>query len=139
MPKLDAWDLDYRPKPGDTTGPNMLKKALENGSLSWYDRASDKKITRKAMPKSMREFAPLNQPLQSHLIAELWSPSRGLAYNKSTNQYAIQIQRYFRKLYIEQFKRLPVSLQLKQKDPRKFDLFTDPLYEKAAAAINAHL
>ena len=79
MTRFDAWDLDYRPKPGDTTGPNMLKKALEAGALSWFDMDLDKKITRKAMPKTMREFAQLDQPLQSHLIAELWHPSRGLA------------------------------------------------------------
>ena len=91
------------------------------------------------MPKTMREFAQLDQPLQSHLIAELWHPSRGLAYNKTTNQYAMQLQRYFRKLYIQQFKRLPVAMQLKKKHPRKFDLFTDPLYEEAASAINGHM
>ena len=32
-----------------------------------------------------------------------------------------------------------MAMQLKKKHPRKFDLFTDPLYEEAASAINGHM
>ena len=59
--------------------------------------------------------------------------------NRTTNQYGCQIQRYFRKLYIQQFKWMPAKIQLKQKQPPSFDLWTDPLYEKAATALNANM
>ena len=76
---------------------------------------------------------------QSHLIAGAFHPDRGVKLNRTTNQYGCQIQRYFRKLYIQQFKRMPAKMQLKQKHPRSFDLWTDPLYEKAATALNANM
>ena len=139
MSCIDEWDLDYRPEKVDKTGPNMLSAALEKRELSWYDRDQDRKITRKVLPKSLKEFAQLNKALQSHLIAKLWHPARQLAYNKTTNQYGMQLQRYFRKLYRKQFKKLPIAMQLKRKGPRSFDLFTNPLYEKAADTINAHM
>ena len=91
------------------------------------------------MPTSRRDFARLNKVEQSHLIAGAFHPDRGLKLNRTTNQYDCQIQRYFRKLYIQQFKRMPAKMQLKQKQPRSFDLWKDPLYEKAATALNANM
>ena len=86
-----------------------------------------------------RDFARLNKVEQSHLIAGAFHPYRGVKLNRTTNQYGCQIQRYFRKLYIQQFKRMPAKMQLKQKQPPSFDLWTDPLYEKAATVLNANM
>ena len=72
------------------------------------------------MPTSRRDFAQLNKSEQSHLIAGAFHPDRGVKLNKTTNQYGCQIQRYFRKLYIQQFKRMPAKMQLKKKQPRSF-------------------
>ena len=91
------------------------------------------------MPTSRRDFARLNKVEQSHLIAGAFHPDRGVKLNRTTNQYGCQIQRYFRKFYIQQFKWMPAKMQLKQKQPRSFDLWTDPLYEKAATALNANM
>ena len=86
-----------------------------------------------------RDFARLNKVEQSHLIAGAFHPYRGVKLNRTTNQYGCQIQRYSRKLYIQQFKRMPAKMQLKQKHPRSFDLWTDPSYEKGATALNANM
>ena len=80
-----------------------------------------------------------NKVEQSHLIAGAFHPDRGVKLNRTTNQYGCQIQRYSRKLYIQQFKRMPAKMQLKQKQPPSFDLWTDPLYEKAATVLNANM
>ena len=101
MGRIDEWDLDYAPEKGNKTGLNMLKKALEKSELSWFDKDLDKRISRKALPKNLRDYAQLNPVLQSHLLAELFDLTRGLGYNKTTNQYGLQVQRYFRKLYVQ--------------------------------------
>ena len=41
--------------------------------------------------------------------------------------------------FISNNSRMPAKMQLKQKQPRSFDLWTDPLYEKAATALNANM
>ena len=93
--------LDYNEEKADLTGPNILFKALPE--LSFYDKKLDAKISRKKVPTSRRDFARLNKMEQSHLIAGAFHPDRGVKLNRTTNQYGCQIQRYCRKLYIQQF------------------------------------
>ena len=59
---------------------------------------------KKRVPKSMKDFAKLDIPEQSHILPQIfeWLPS---AYNKSLDQYGKQIQRYMRKLYQQQFEK----------------------------------
>ena len=77
MPRFDEWDLDYRPEKGDKTGTNILRAALEKRELSWYDRDRDRKVCRKALPRSSKEFAQLNPVLQSHFGGRLTKPRLG--------------------------------------------------------------
>ena len=96
MPRLNRYDIDWKPEKNDKTGPNIILKALPR--LSFYDRTSGKLISKQKVPRDMRGFAKLNKPSQAHLIAMTFDPEEPgttLYYNKSCNQYGAQIQRYF--------------------------------------------
>ena len=113
------WDLDYKPDKGDRTGYNLISNGLVG--CSWFDVGTDQRVSRKKLPRSVKDFAKLNKPEQSHLIAQVFQ-KRELCYFKSTDQYGKQVQRYFRKLYKQQFRKMPTKMQLKVGRPRDFDL-----------------
>ena len=121
MPKSQQlpWDLDYKPGKNETTGYNLIKNALKNAS--WVDPKSGKKLSRKKLPKTIPDFAKLNQAEQSHIMSVIFD-HLPLAYNKSLDQYGKQIQRYFKKIYKQQFYRLSPRMQMKLGKPREFDL-----------------
>ena len=90
MPKFERWDFDYKPKKGDTTGPNLIVKALPG--LSFYDADSDCKISRKRMPTDLRGVAKLNPVEQAHIIALTFDSKKNkLHYNRTANQYGAAI------------------------------------------------
>ena len=97
MVRFDRWDVDYKPEPNDTTGPNILLKALPR--LSFLDTTTGLLVSKSKVPKDLKAFARLNKPSQSHLIAMTFDPEVPcvtiIYYNKSCNKYGAQIQRYF--------------------------------------------
>ena len=72
MPRLNRYDIDWKPEKNDKTGPNIILKALPR--LSFYDRNSGKLISKQKVPRDMRGFAKLNKPSQAHLIAMTFDP-----------------------------------------------------------------
>ena len=70
MPKLQLpWNLDYKPEKGDVTGANVVKKGLKKLTKgSWFDMRTGRKISRKKLPKTLEDFARLNQVEQSHIL-----------------------------------------------------------------------
>ena len=66
MVRFDRWDVDYKPEPNDTTGPNILLKALPR--LSFLDTSTGLLVSKSKVPKDLKAFAKLNKPSQSHLI-----------------------------------------------------------------------
>ena len=120
MAKGLPWNLDYKPQKGDKTGFNIVNNDLKN--TNWKDKKSGKILSRKRAPKTMRDFAQLNKPEQSHILSQIFE-ALPLAYNKSLDQYGKQFQRYMKKLYKQQFEMCTPAQQLKLGEPRKFDLY----------------
>ena len=106
MPARLPWNLVYKPEKGETTGFNIVNNDLKN--TNWKDKKSGKIISRKRAPKTMKDFAKLNKPEQSHILSQVFDRIP-LGYNKSLDQYGKQIQRYMKKLYKQQ---LSLSLSL---------------------------
>ena len=100
MPARLPWNLDYKPQKGDKTGFNILNNELKN--TNWKDKKSGKILSRKRAQKTMRDFAQLNKPEQSHILLQIFE-ALPLVYNKSLDQYGKQFQRYMKKLYKQQF------------------------------------
>ena len=121
MPPRLPWDLNYKPQKGDTTGFNMVNNNLKHAT--WVDKNSGRLLSRKRVPKTMKDFAKLNKPEQSHILSQIFD-RLPLGYNKSLDQYGKQIQRYMRKLYKQQFELCTPAQQLKLEKPRSFDLYT---------------
>ena len=120
MPDGLPWNLDYKPQKGDTTGFNIVNNDLKN--TNWKDQKSGKILSRKRPPKTMKAFAKLNKPEQSHILSQVFDRPP-LGYNKSLDQYGKQFQRYMKKLYKQQFEMCTPAQQLKLGEPRKFDLY----------------
>ena len=49
MVRFDRWDVDYKPEPNDTTGPNILLKALPR--LSFLDTSTGLLVSKRKIPK----------------------------------------------------------------------------------------
>ena len=141
MLRFDHWDVDNKSEQNDTTGPNILLKALPR--LSFFDPSTGTVVSRRKVPRDLKGFGKLNKPSQSHLIAMTFDPEiEGVTiYNNETcNQYGARIQRYFhgnlkiiqkkfplsyfRKLYQKIFERLLTKTKLKEKQMRSFDLYS---------------
>ena len=111
MPNGLSWNLVYEPEKGETTGFNIVNNDLKN--TNWKDKKSG---------KTMKDFAKLNKPEQSHILSQVFDRIP-LGYNKSLDQYGKQFQRYMKKLYKQQFEMCTPAQQLKLGEPRKFDLY----------------
>ena len=61
------WDLDYKPARNETTGYNLVKNGLKHAT--WVDQKSGKKLSRKKLPKTIPDFAKLDQAEQSHIFS----------------------------------------------------------------------
>ena len=76
------WDLCYKPEKNDRTGFNIIKKALDSGKLSWFDKQLGGPISKKKIPEDIKAFAKLNAVEQSHLIASIFDPNgENVKYN----------------------------------------------------------
>ena len=117
--KQMEWDLNYKPDKGDVTGFNIVKNGLKHAT--WVDKETGKKLSRKKLPKTIPDFAKLEKAEQSHILSVIFE-HLPLGYNASLDQYGKQIQRYFKKLYKQQFYRLQPKQQEKLGNPRTFDL-----------------
>ena len=67
MPNGLPWNLDYKPEKGDITGFNIVNNDLKN--TNWKDKKSGKILSKKRAPKTMKDFAKLNKPEQSHILS----------------------------------------------------------------------
>ena len=67
MPNGLPWNLDYKPEKGDITGFNIVNNDLKN--TNWKDKKSWKILSKKRAPKTMKDFAKLNKPEQSHILS----------------------------------------------------------------------
>ena len=114
MPNGLSWNLVYKPEKGEITGFNIVNNGLKN--TNWKDKKSGKILSRKRAPKTMRDFAQLNKPEQSHILLQIFE-ALPLAYNKSLDQYGKQFQRYMKKLYKQQFEMCTPAQQLKLGEP----------------------
>ena len=86
MVPFDHWDVDNKSEQNDTTGPNILLKALLR--LLFFDPSTETVVYRRKIPRDLKGFAKLNKPSQSHLIAMTFDPEvEGVTiyYNKSCN------------------------------------------------------
>ena len=86
----------------------------------------------------MEDFARLNEAEQSHIVSVIYD-ALPLQYNMTLDQYGKQFQRYMRKLYKQQFEKMPPKLQMKYKRARDFDLMHGPLYVKARKALDSKM
>ena len=121
MPRTHLpWDMDYKAEKGDVTGFNIVVNNLKRAT--WKDKVSGRLLSKKRLPKTIKAFAKLNKPEQSHILSTIFD-QLALQYNKSLDQYGKQIQRYMKKLYKKQFDMCTPDQQLKLGQPRTFDLY----------------
>ena len=99
MPKLQLpWDLDFKPEKGDVTGANVVRKGLEKLTKAcWLDMRTGRRISRKRIPRTLCNFARLNQVEQSQILSVIYG-DLPLMYNLTVDQYEKDLENFCIKL-----------------------------------------
>ena len=95
MPTIKySWALDYKPTDNNRTGHNLFLKTLPQ--CDWKNR-NGKYISKRKVPKTMKEFAKLTKPLQAHIYGQFAKRARNekgdFFYNETFHQYKLIFER----------------------------------------------
>ena len=120
--------INYTPQKGEITAMNHFIRLLPSMSMA---------PTRKKTPKNLAGCVKLDYAHRAILFQQFFNllPCQ---YNKSIYQYAMQLQRYFRKLDQQIYNNLSPKLK-KKVTLKKMNLLTDPIFDLAKQALNSKM